>query len=178
MTMTVMAARHVTGRGRVLRVAVVGDKQVGKTSLVTRYSHDVFSPHYTYTQGGDLENVVVTINDKNVHVTIVDAAGHRYVRSLIKTLYRDVQGILVVYDVTRRATFDSVQEWIRQIELVNTSSPVIFVVGNKQDLTSHRCVPEEEAQFRAVLRDERQVRTQCDRDVLCPAASSLATHHA
>nr|KAG5687114.1 hypothetical protein BaRGS_008661 [Batillaria attramentaria] len=76
---------------------------------------------------------------------IVDAAGHEYVRSLIKTLYRDVQAVLIVFDVTREDTFAAVEEWRKQIDLVNANSPVVFLVGNKQDLESLRTVEHEQA---------------------------------
>ncbi|KAL8588514.1 hypothetical protein ACOMHN_043863 [Nucella lapillus] len=132
---------------RLLKVAVIGDKQVGKTSLIRRYVHETFSPHYTYTLGGDIEKMDVTISNVNVQVTLIDAAGHKYARSLIKSLYRDVHAIIVVFDLTKDTTFKSVSEWLKQIEMVNTDSPVIFLVGNKQDVTSHRSVHYDEAEF-------------------------------
>ncbi|KAK7463229.1 hypothetical protein BaRGS_00038190, partial [Batillaria attramentaria] len=102
--MVVMATVPNGTQLRKVKVAVIGDKHVGKTSLITRYVRNDFTPHYTYTQGGDMENVDVVINNNKVHLVLVDAAGHHYVRSLIKTLYRDVQAILIVFDITRENT--------------------------------------------------------------------------
>ncbi|KAL8588515.1 hypothetical protein ACOMHN_043864 [Nucella lapillus] len=142
-----MATARTPGSKHLLKVAVIGDKQVGKTSLIRRYVHDTFSPHYTYTLGGDLQKMDVIVNNVTVQVTLVDAAGSQYVRTLIKTLYRKVHALLVVFDLTRVTTFDSVPEWLEQIRLVNGSNPVIFLVGNKQDMTLYRSVPKEEAKI-------------------------------
>lgn len=139
-------AAHVSEQRKV-KVAVVGDKQVGKTSLITRFLHGEFSHHYIYTKGGDLEHTAFAIDDQHtVDLVLVDAAGHQYVRSLTKTLYRDVQAVLIVFDVTRENTLKSVEEWQRQIQLVNTTKPPILLAGNKQDLTSHRKVGTEQAE--------------------------------
>ncbi|GFO37052.1 ras-related protein rab-18 [Plakobranchus ocellatus] len=133
-----------------LKLAILGEKQVGKTSLVTRYTLGDFNPHYLYTKaGGDITHKDLQIQGKPVHVTIIDSAGHKYVRSLIKTLYRDVHGIMLVYDVTRKNTFERLDDWLREIERVNTSHPLILLVGNKMDLEKYSQVDIDQAEMSA-----------------------------
>ncbi|RUS77297.1 hypothetical protein EGW08_014924 [Elysia chlorotica] len=100
-----------------IKVAVLGEKQVGKTSLVARYTYNTFNHNYLQTKGGDITDKAIQHENKPIHVCIIDSAGHRYVRSLIKSLYREVHGILLVYDVTRRSTFEALDDWMDQISL-------------------------------------------------------------
>ncbi|XP_076458522.1 ras-related protein Rab-13-like isoform X2 [Babylonia areolata] len=139
-----------------LKVAVIGDKQVGKTSLINRYAHDDFSHNYVHSRlGEDLQKVNVTINDEDVKVTIVDLPGHEYLRtgSLTSCLYRDVDAVMLVFDLTRTKTLDSVPGWLDEIKRVNSKlweTRMIFLVGNKNDLTMHRTVHYDEAKNRSL----------------------------
>lgn len=128
-----------------IKVAVVGHKQVGKTSLIRRYVHDDFSQHYFYTHGGDIEIKDIVVNSNAFRVHFLDAAGHQFQRKLIQPIYRDVHGILVVYDVTRNDTFSDISEWLKNINEENQNNPVVYMIGNKQDLDSHRKVKVEDA---------------------------------
>jgi len=144
-----MTSSVVNGTGKEvckLKLAVLGDKQVGKSSLLTRYAKGKFNPIYLHTRGGDIVEKKLKINGINMELSIVDSAGHHYVRSLIKTLYRNVHGIMIVYDVTREKTFDSLLQWLHEITLVNTNNPYIVLVGNKNDLNQHLKVSSERAQ--------------------------------
>lgn len=136
-----------------IKLAILGDKQVGKTSLLARYEHGCFNPTYLHTRGGDLTEKVIEQEKRTLHVTIIDSAGHKYVRSLIKTLYRDVHGIMLVFDVTKRASFEALEKWMYEISLVNTSNPFIVIVANKTDLIEYSKVPSEEADMYAQRRD-------------------------
>ncbi|XP_025083259.1 ras-related protein RabC-like isoform X1 [Pomacea canaliculata] len=139
-------AGQQNGRTAEVKVALVGDKHVGKTSLLTRFLRGTFSQHYHHTRGGDIEYMDFPLNGTTIRVKLIDSAGHRRVRSLIKSLYRDAHALLVVFDVTREKTLESVPDWIQEINQVNTSNPVIFLVGSKQDLTPYRTVQPERAQ--------------------------------
>ncbi|KAK3747647.1 hypothetical protein RRG08_024795 [Elysia crispata] len=136
-----------------LKLAILGEKQVGKSSLVTRFTHDTFNPTYLYTKGGDITEQIVQQEKRTLRITIIDSAGHKYVRSLIKTLYRDVHGIMLVFDVTRRNTFEALDKWMQEINLVNQNKPVILVVGNKSDLGDFAQVSSEEAEMYAQMND-------------------------
>ncbi|KAK3735555.1 hypothetical protein RRG08_054129 [Elysia crispata] len=148
-----------------LKVAVLGEKQVGKTSLVARYTQNTFNLNYLQTRGGDITDKLIKLEKKLLHVSIIDSAGTRYVRSLIKTLYRDVHGIILVYDVTRRDTFEALDAWMDQISMVNTNNPYILVVGNKADLEGYIQVSAEEARMYAERRDLKHIE--------CSAKTSL-----
>ncbi|GFS15551.1 Ras-related protein Rab-34-like [Elysia marginata] len=136
-----------------LKLAILGDKQVGKTSLLARFEHDCFNPTYLHTKGGDITEKLIEQEKRSLKVTVIDSAGHKYVRSLIKTLYRDVHGIMLVFDVTNRNTFKALEKWMTEINVVNAGNPYIVVVANKTDLQEHSKVPSEEAAIYAARQD-------------------------
>jgi len=123
-----------------LKIAVLGDKQVGKTSLLTRYARGTYSPIYLHTQGADIVEKKLRINGVDMELSLIDSAGHNYVRTLIKSIYRNVHGIMLVYDVTRDNTFTSLEHWIEEIHGVNSNNPYIVLVGNKNDLADLKTV--------------------------------------
>ncbi|CAL1536000.1 unnamed protein product, partial [Lymnaea stagnalis] len=124
-----------------LKFAILGDKQVGKSSLLNRYTKDIFNYTYLQTREGVEVTKVIDIDGVRIQLSIVDSAGQYKMNSVVKSLYRDVHGILLVYDVTRKSTFESLQEWLAQIEMVNSYDPFVVIVGNKCDIESHRKVP-------------------------------------
>lgn len=128
-----------------LKVILVGDISVGKTSVLGRYIDNKFSTEYKCTVGSDTKVKTVQIDQNNfAKIRIWDTAGEEKYRSVTKNYFKDAQGALIVFDLTNKETFIKVSEWI---EFVNESSPadvVITLVGNKSDLDDKRKVSFEE----------------------------------
>lgn len=127
-----------------LKIIIVGEGSVGKSSLLLRYADDKFIPENYSTIGVDYKSKPITINGENVILQIWDTAGQEKFRSITKNYYNGVHGALVVFDVTAINTFNQVKYWIESIKekdpLIN-----IILIGNKIDLED-RSVTKEEAE--------------------------------
>ena len=126
----------------ILKILVLGDSSVGKTSLLLKYVDDYFPNVYVTTIGVEYKTKTVKINDLNITLQIWDTAGQERFRSLAKSFMQGADGILFVYDITNKQSFDSIRNWIRQTEDVNSSFQKI-IVGNKSDLNNQRVVSSE-----------------------------------
>ncbi|KAM0938869.1 putative small monomeric GTPase [Dioscorea sansibarensis] len=127
------------------KVLLIGDSSVGKSSLLVSFisNHvDDLAP----TIGIDFKIKSLTVAGKRLKLTIWDTAGQERFRTLTGSYYRGAQGIILVYDVTRRETFTNLSyEWAKEIELHSTNQDCVKVlVGNKVDQEANRTVSREE----------------------------------
>ena len=97
-----------------LKIAVLGDATVGKTNLVLRFTENTFSPNVAPTVGYDYKSKTITLinSNKKAKLQIWDTAGQERFMALSKTVYQRVDGVMLVYDITRRPTFDNILSWI------------------------------------------------------------------
>lgn len=99
------------------KVLVVGDIGVGKTSIIKRYVHNIFSNHYKSTIGVDFALKVLNLNpDTIVRLQLWDIAGQERFGHMTRVYYKEAVGAFIVCDVTRHATFDAVQKWKSDID--------------------------------------------------------------
>jgi len=89
---------------------------------------------------------MVQIDDQQIKLQVFDTAGQETFRSIARSYYRGAAGALLVYDVTRRETFDHLSTWLRDAREYSSPELVVIVVGNKCDLEAERQVPTEEGQ--------------------------------
>eukprot|EP01102_Stenamoeba_stenopodia_P006239 TRINITY_DN170_c0_g1_i3.p1 TRINITY_DN170_c0_g1~~TRINITY_DN170_c0_g1_i3.p1 ORF type:complete len:202 (-),score=34.99 TRINITY_DN170_c0_g1_i3:214-819(-) len=123
-----------------LKILLIGDSGVGKSSLLLRYADNCFSESYTSTIGVDFKIRLIDIDGKRVKLQVWDTAGQERFRTITSSYYRGAHGIVVVYDVTNASTFNNVNEWLGEIDRYATSGVNKMLVGNKNDLTSKRVV--------------------------------------
>ena len=121
----------------ILKILVLGDSAVGKTSILLKYTDDYFPNVYVTTIGVEYKTKIVKVNGLDITLQIWDTAGQERFRSLAKSFMQGADGILFVYDITYKKSFDSIKNWIRQTEDVNGSFYKI-IVGNKIDLSNKR----------------------------------------
>ena len=127
------------------KILLLGDSSVGKTCFLMRYADNTFQEIHMSTIGLDYKFKDVTLdNGKTVKVQIWDTAGQDRFRSITRNYYKGAHGIIVIYDVTNRKTFENVKNWIRQIKEEVSSKVSINLVGNKIDDSENRKVTEEE----------------------------------
>lgn len=129
-----------------IKLLMIGDSGVGKTCLLLRYANDSFSPTFITTIGIDFKIKNITLDDKKVKLQIWDTAGQERFRTITTSYFRGAEGILLVYDVTDRASFNSIRNWVGQIQQhadVNVSK---ILVGNKCDMSDDRVISTEEGQ--------------------------------
>ncbi|MFQ5883456.1 MAG: Rab family GTPase [Candidatus Methylomirabilales bacterium] len=122
-----------------VKVCLVGDSAVGKTSLVRRFVHDEFDDHYASTMGAKVSKKEIVVKNGNgnrvdVDMTIWDIMGEESFRDLLKEVYfHGVKGILTVCDLTRRETLFSLVGWVNAVRKVTGDIP-LYILANKVDL--------------------------------------------
>ncbi|GAB2283154.1 Ras- protein rabc1 [Dionaea muscipula] len=127
------------------KLLMIGDSGVGKSSLLLSFTSDNFE-ELSPTIGVDFKVKHVNAGGKKLKLAIWDTAGQERFRTLTSSYYRGAQGIIMVYDVTRRETFTNLREiWAREIDLYSTNQDCIkMLVGNKVDKETERVVTKQE----------------------------------
>jgi Ras-related protein Rab-18 len=127
------------------KLLMIGDSGVGKSSLLLSFTSDSFED-LSPTIGVDFKVKFMNAGDKKLKLAIWDTAGQERFRTLTSSYYRGAQGIIMVYDVTRRETFTNLSEvWAKEIDLYSTNQDCIkMLVGNKLDKESDRVVTKKE----------------------------------
>jgi len=123
-------------RRMLFKVVVVGDGGVGKSTMVQRLTTGQFIPQ-KITIGTDLATIDVDIDDINTTLQIWDFAGERRFRLFLPNYSRGATGCLLCYDITRRTSFDSLDEWYTIVNK-NADDPIFILVGEKLDLADIR----------------------------------------
>ena len=125
---------------------IIGDSNVGKSCLLLQFTDNRFRNDHDLTIGVEFGAKIVTIDEKPVRLQIWDTAGQESFRSITRSYYRGAAGTLLVYDVTRRDTFQNLTKWIDEANLNTGGNVTVMLVGNKSDLASRRAVTTEEGQ--------------------------------
>jgi Ras-related protein Rab-1A len=128
-----------------LKVMLLGDGGVGKSSLMLRFTDDQFIEQHMSTLGVDYKNRGVMINGRAVNLQIWDTAGQERFRTITRVYYRRTQGVLLVFDVTNRSSFENVEYWMGNLEEHAAPETEKILVGNKSDLSDARQVSTAEA---------------------------------
>jgi len=128
-----------------LKILIIGESGVGKSSLLLRFTDDAFDPEISATIGVDFKVKVISIDGNKVKLAIWDTAGQERFRTLTPSYYRGGQGAILVYDVTSRESFQKVEDWLNELETYTTNHDMIkMLVGNKCDKEDERQVSKEE----------------------------------
>ena len=127
-----------------LKYVIVGDASVGKSNLLLRYSHGQFREEYQLTIGVEFGSNNVAIDDKIYRIQIWDTAGQENFRSITRAYYKNSACALIVYDISRKESFENISSWIEDCKNSSPKSVFMVLVGNKCDLEENREVSEEE----------------------------------
>ncbi|CAL8336764.1 ras-related protein Rab-25b isoform X1 [Gadus morhua] len=129
----------------VFKVVLVGESGVGKTNLLSRFTKNQFTLDSRATIGVEFSTKTTQLGEASIRAQIWDTAGLERYRAITSAYYRGAVGALVVYDITKKPTYECVERWLS--ELFDHAHPhvVVMLVGNKTDLESDRCVATEEA---------------------------------
>ncbi|XP_060140003.1 ras-related protein Rab-26 isoform X9 [Globicephala melas] len=153
------------------KVMLVGDSGVGKTCLLVRFKDGAFlAGTFISTVGIDFRNKVLDVDGMKVKLQIWDTAGQERFRSVTHAYYRDAHALLLLYDVTNKASFNSIQAWLTEIQEYAQHDVVLMLLGNKVDSAQERVVKREDGEKLAKLfagvraavhGDQRQDGPQC-----------------
>lgn len=137
---------NITQFDYLFKYIIIGDAGVGKSNILLRYVYSTFKSDYQLTIGVEFGEKTVEIKGKIYKIQIWDTAGNEQFRSITRTYYKNSVCAIVVYDISRRETFDNVINWIEDCKLNSPKSVFIILVGNKSDLEEDRQVTTEEGE--------------------------------
>eukprot|EP01006_Ploeotia_vitrea_P051263 TRINITY_DN67542_c7_g3_i1.p1 TRINITY_DN67542_c7_g3~~TRINITY_DN67542_c7_g3_i1.p1 ORF type:complete len:403 (+),score=53.06 TRINITY_DN67542_c7_g3_i1:93-1211(+) len=128
------------------KLLLVGDSGVGKSMLLLRFADDTFTDSYIPTIGVDFKIRTVDIDNKMVKLQMWDTAGQERFKTITSSYYRGAHGIMLVYDVTDRVTFDNIKGWLDEIDKYAVENVKKVLIGNKSDRNGDRQVTYAEGQ--------------------------------
>mmetsp|Transcript_10113 Transcript_10113/g.42491 ORF Transcript_10113/g.42491 Transcript_10113/m.42491 type:complete len:175 (+) Transcript_10113:242-766(+) len=125
------------------KLLLIGDSSVGKSCLLLRFSDGSFNESQMSTIGVDFKIRTLELDKKTFKLQIWDTAGQERFRTIAAAYYRGAQGIIIVYDVTNKQSFENVEMWLSEVNKYGSGDVNKLLVGNKSDLTSKREVETE-----------------------------------
>ncbi|KAM3188796.1 hypothetical protein ACQJBY_067640 [Aegilops geniculata] len=125
---------------------IIGDQGVGKSCLLLQFTDSTFRTEYEITNGSEFGTRTITVDDKLIKLQIWDMAGQEAYRSTMRLYYRGAACIILVYDITRRESFDHIAMWLEEARKQSKDEITFLLMGNKCDLSNIRVVSYEEGQ--------------------------------
>lgn len=132
-----------------IKIVIIGDSNVGKSNILTKFIDDEFKSEISPTFGVDYKSTIVNCSNKltnftkPINVVMWDCAGQERFKSITKSFYNIAHIIIICFDLTDIFSFESVDVWYQEIIKSNILNPIIILVGNKSDLTNSRVVSKE-----------------------------------
>lgn len=124
-----------------IKLVFLGDSGVGKTNIMSRFSSDVFNMNSKPTIGVDFAVKTIKFMNHYIKLQIWDTAGQERYRTFTSAYFKDAHGIIIVYDVTSRDSFNNIREWMKiAYDHIDKNKASLIFLGNKTDLTEERDV--------------------------------------
>ena len=128
-----------------IKIMIIGETRVGKTSLISKYCKNEFSGgQYLSTIGIDFQIKNLKINSKKIRLQIWDTAGEERFRNIAKNYFQSSDGFLVVYDIANNESFETLDYWIEEIKANSQELSKMILVGNKCDKEKERKIQKED----------------------------------
>ncbi|KAM8887175.1 ras-related protein Rab-14-like isoform 1-T1 [Spinachia spinachia] len=129
----------------IFKYIIIGDMGVGKSCLLHQFTEKKFMADCPHTIGVEFGTRIMEVNGQKVKLQIWDTAGQERFRAVTRSYYRGAAGALMVYDITRRSTYNHLSSWLTDARNLTNPNTVIILIGNKADLEAQRDVTYEEA---------------------------------
>jgi len=127
------------------KVVIIGDSGVGKSNLLSRFTRNEFHLDSKSTIGVEFATRSISHDGKIIKAQIWDTAGQERYRAITSAYYRGAVGALLVYDISKRLTFENVERWLKELRTHADPSIVVMLVGNKCDLKHLQAVITDDA---------------------------------
>ena len=127
------------------KILLIGDSGVGKTSVILRFTKNIFKEEFLNSIGVDFKSKDLNIDGQKVKLQIWDTAGQERFRTITASYYRGAHAIAIVFDLTQRISYEHVKRWMNDINKFAKENVLKFLIGNKSDLINERKVYYEEA---------------------------------
>ena len=127
--------------GNSIKLLLLGDTSVGKSSFINRYFKNFFQEEFLSTIGLDSQNKIIKIFNDKYKLTIWDTAGQERFRSITRNYYKNADGVFLIYDVNDSENYDNISKWVNDIKENNTAIDnkiTIYLLGNKIDLNQRK----------------------------------------
>ena len=124
----------------IFKVLLLGNSNVGKSSLFLRFVDDIWNDTFVPTIGVDFKIKTFEIDSKKIKMQIWDTAGQERFKNIIASYYRGAHGILLLYDVTDKDSYKNLSNWLIEIEKNASKNVLKVLIGNKSDLEDKRLV--------------------------------------
>ncbi|KAK9689961.1 hypothetical protein RND81_09G094500 [Saponaria officinalis] len=129
------------------KLVIIGDSGVGKSNLLSRFTKNEFNLESKSTIGVEFATRTLTFDSKVIKAQIWDTAGQERYRAITSAYYRGAVGALLVYDVTRKVTFENTARWLSELRDHTDPNIVVMLIGNKSDLRHLVAVSTEEGRI-------------------------------
>ncbi len=137
---------NTTESDYIFKFLIIGDSSVGKSNLLLRFSDNIFHDTFLPTIGVDFKIRNIVQDGNNIKLNIWDTAGQERFKTITAAYYKGAHGIIIVYDITDRESFNNISSWIFEIRKHSGPNVIKLLVGNKCDMEVDRKVSREEAQ--------------------------------
>ena len=138
---------------------IVGSSGVGKTSLLKRLVDNEFSEETISTIGVEFETVHLDVDGDKLGIQIWDTAGQERFRSISRAYFRNANGVLLVFDIKNKQTFDDINSWLKDIHALCEPDVSVLFIGNKSDLQESRLISLAEAESFSKLHNLKYMET-------------------
>ena len=128
-------------------IMTLGNSSVGKTCYILRYTEKTFEEVYLTTLGIDYKTKIIKLpNNQKYRIDYYDTAGQERYRSISLNAIKNTQGVILMYDITNKKTFDAITKWIKDIIDAKGKDFPIVLLGNKCDMETERQVTKDEGE--------------------------------
>ena len=130
----------------IFKVLLIGNSDVGKSSIILRYVDETWTDVFVPTIGVDFKVKTLEVDNKQVKMQIWDTAGQERFRTVVSSYFRGSHGLFLIYDITNRDSFKNLENWLKEIEGEASEKVLKILIGNKCDLEEDRDIKFEEGQ--------------------------------
>ena len=135
------------------KVVLVGDSFVGKTNIMSKYLKNEFHEDSKATVGVEFGSRQFNIEGHSIKAQVWDTAGQERYKAITSAYYKGAKGAFVVYDITRKGSFESVERWVNDLISSGDKKITILLIGNKCDLEEQRQITKEQGEEKAAKLD-------------------------